>query len=62
MGKKLWIIFNAIVIYAGYQGIRLTDFYSSDTFYSITLPMIDIVFLIYMLLLVVHQAYRRTWD
>ena len=61
MGRKLWIAFNAVVIYLGYQGIRATDFYHPDPFYSITLPVLDIVYLVWLLLLVIIESYNRTW-
>ena len=62
MGQKLWIAFNAVVIYAGYRGIKATDFYSDDPFYSMTLPLLDILYLSYLLFLVVYESYKRTWN
>lgn len=61
MKRKLWIGLNAIIIFLGYQGIKHTDFYNPDPFYSITLPLLDILYLAYLLFLVVYESYKRTW-
>lgn len=62
MGRRIWIIANAIIIYLGYRGIRATDFDHPDPFYSITLPLLDMAFLAWLLILVGLESYRKTWQ
>lgn len=58
--RIVWILFNAVVIYLGVKAIRLTDFNSPDYFYSATLPLIDMLFCIYLLIVVIIESWRAT--
>lgn len=56
-----YIIVNGILIFLGYLAISHTDLNSPDSFYSSVLPLIDMVYCIYLLLLLFVEVYNRTW-
>jgi len=56
-----YIIVNGVLIFLGYLAITHTDFDNPDPFYSAVLPLIDMVYCIYLLLLMFNEIYNRTW-
>lgn len=56
-----YIVINGILIFLGYLAVVNTDFGHPDAFYSVILPLIDIVYFIYLLLLMFIEIYNRTW-
>lgn len=56
-----YVAVNGILIYLGYLAVAHTDFDHPDPFYSVTLPLVDMVYCIYLLLLMFIEIYRRTW-
>lgn len=56
-----YVVINGILIFLGYLAVTHTDFDHPDTFYSVTLPLIDMVYLIYLLILMFTEIYNRTW-
>lgn len=59
--RPAYIIVNGILIFLGYLAFSHTDLDSADSFYSSVLPVIDMVYCIYLLLLVFVEIYNRTW-
>lgn len=59
--RRVYIIINGILIFLGYLAVVNTDFGSPNAFYSMFLPLIDIVYFIYLLLLMFIEIYNRTW-
>ncbi len=58
--QKLRLLFHAAVISLGVWGIRHTDLSSNDPFESGTLVLLDILFCIYLLLMVFIESWNRT--
>jgi len=56
-----YIVVNGILIFLGYLCFLYTDLDSPDTFYSVTLPLLDMLYCIYLLLLMFVEIYNRTW-
>lgn len=56
-----YVAVNGILIYLGYLAVVHTDFDHPDPFYSVTLPLVDMVYCVYLLLLMFIEIYRRTW-
>lgn len=56
-----YILVNGILIFLGYLAVKNTDFSSPDPFYSAVLPLVDMVYCIYLLLLMFVEIYNRTW-
>lgn len=59
--RVAYIVVNGLLIFLGYQGFVHTDLNSPDYFYSAVLPIVDMVYCIYLLLLMFTEIYNRTW-
>jgi len=59
--RLVYIIVNGILIFLGYLAVVNTDFDHPDPFYSVTLPLIDMVYCTYLLLLAFIEIYNNTW-
>ncbi len=59
--RMAYILINGVLIYLGYWAITHTDLSSPDFFYSAVLPIVDMVYCIYLLLLMFIEIYNRTW-
>ena len=57
--QKLRLLVHSIIITLGIWGFRHTDLNSSDPFESVTLVLMDILFCIYLLLMVFIEAWNR---
>ncbi len=58
--QKFRLIVHGAIISLGIWGFRHTDLNSDDPFESVTLVLLDIVFCIYLLLLVFIESWNRT--
>lgn len=56
-----YIIVNGILIFLGYLAVVHTDFSHPDPFYSVILPLVDMIYFVYLLLLMFIEIYNRTW-
>lgn len=56
-----YLVVNGLLIFLGYQGMIHTDLSSPDRFYSVVLPLVDMVYCTYLLLLMFIEIYNRTW-
>jgi len=56
-----YILINGVLIYLGYWSITHTDLSSPDSFYSAVLPVVDMIYCMYLLLLMFIEIYNRTW-
>lgn len=59
--RRTYILVNGALILLGYLAFVNTDFDSPDRFRSVVLPLIDMVYCIYLLLLLLVEVYNRTW-
>lgn len=59
--RPIYLIVNGVLIFLGYLAFIFTDFDSPDPFYSAVLPLVDMVYCIYLLLLMFVEIYNRTW-
>ncbi len=59
--RPIYLIVNGMLIFLGYLAFTFTDFDSPDPFYSVFLPLVDMVYCIYLLLLMFVEIYNRTW-
>lgn len=59
--RLAYVIVNGLLIFWGYQAMVHTDLNSPDHFYSMVLPLVDMVYCIYLLLLMFVEIYKRTW-
>ena len=53
---------RAGIIVLGLVCLYFTDLFSGSTFFGVVLPMVDVVFIVYMLVLFVDMKYRRKTD
>lgn len=58
--QKLRLLIHGSIITLGIWGFRHTDLSSDDPFESVTLVLLDIVFCIYLLLMVFIESWNRT--
>ena len=56
-----YLLVNGVLIFLGYLAITHTDLDSPDPFYSAVLPLIDMVYCVYLLLLMFIEIYNQTW-
>lgn len=59
--RMAYLLINAVLIYSGYWAFTHTDLSNPDSFYSVVLPIVDMVWCIYLLLLMFIEIYNRTW-
>lgn len=59
--RLTYIVVNGVLIVLGYLAMVKTDLSSPDPFYSAFLPVVDMVYCIYLLLLMFIEIYNRTW-
>lgn len=59
--RLTYIIVNAALISLGYLAWINTDLSSPDPFYSAFLPVVDMLYCVYLLLLMFIEIYNRTW-
>lgn len=59
--RLIYIIVNGALIVLGYIAMVKTDLSSPNPFYSSVLPVVDMIYCIYLLLLVFVEAYNHTW-
>lgn len=57
--EKLRILVHGLIILLGIGSFRHTDLDSPDPFLSVTLPLMDVVFCVYLLLLLFIEIWRR---
>ena len=53
---------RAVVIVLGLLSFYFTDVFSGSVFFGVVLPIFDVVFVIYLLMLFVGMKYRRRTD
>jgi len=53
---------RAGIIVLGVLAFYFTDVFSGDVFVGVVLPIVDVVFVIYLLMLFVGMKYRRRMD
>ena len=53
---------RAVIIVLGILSFYFTDVFSGDVFVGVVLPIVDVLFVIYLLLLFVGMKYRRRMD
>lgn len=56
-----YLVINGILIFLGYLAVTHTDLDSPDRFYSAVLPLVDMVYCMYLLLLMFIEIYNHTW-
>lgn len=56
-----YLVINGVLIFLGYLAVTHTDLNSPDPFYSVVLPVIDMLYCTYLLLLMFIEIYNRTW-
>lgn len=59
--RLIYVAINGVLIFLGYLAMVNTDFASPDRFYSVVLPLIDMIYCVYLLLLMFIEIYNRTW-
>ncbi|MAA74945.1 MAG: hypothetical protein CMN28_09575 [Salinisphaeraceae bacterium] len=59
--RPWYIAINGVLIFLGYLAFKATDLDSPDPFYSVTLVLVDMVYCMYLLLLLFIEIYNRTW-
>lgn len=57
--QKLRLLVHGAIIMLGIWGFKHTDVHSDDPFESVTLVLMDILFCIYLLLLVFIESWNR---
>lgn len=53
---------RALIIFLGVLSLYYTDVFSNDILLGVVLPIVDVVFLIYLMVLFVSMKYRRRTD
>lgn len=57
--EKLRLLVHGVIILLGIWSFKNTDLDSPEPFLSVTLPLMDIVFCVYLLLLLFIEIWRR---
>jgi hypothetical protein len=53
---------RAVIILLGVVAIYFTNIFSSNIFFGVLLPIVDVLFVIYLLMLFIGMRYRRKTD
>lgn len=59
--RLIYVAVNGVLIFLGYLAVINTDLASPDPFYSAVLPLVDMLYGMYLLLLMFIEIYNRTW-
>lgn len=59
--RLMYVVVNGVLIFLGYLAVANTDLSSPDRFHSVFLPLVDMVYCMYLLLLMFIEIYNRTW-
>ncbi len=58
--NRLRLLVHGALITLGLWGVHRTDIHADDPFLSVTLPMLDLLFCVYLLCLTFIESFRRS--